>query len=194
MWDRMDTLYNTGHPIDKLEILVLGGTWESYPKEYRKEFIRDMYYAANTFWEEPSSRRIKASLAIERDMNRDASCKIIGLTLETRPDTITVQSILEARELGCTRFQIGIQHTDDEILTKINRKCPTHKTVRAIELLKDWGYKVDGHWMPNLPGSSPEKDRWMLVDQLLGQSRPVKYITPKLERDPRMDSVGPRLS
>lgn len=140
-----------------------------------------MYYAANTFWEAPSSRRIKASLSIERDINRDASCKIIGLTLETRPDTITVQSILEARELGCTRFQIGIQHTDDEILTKINRKCPTHKTVRAIELLKDWGYKVDGHWMPNLPGSSPEKDRWMLVDQLLGQIQPVTYITPKLE-------------
>jgi len=181
MWDRMETLYNTGHPIDKLEVLVLGGTWESYPEEYRKEYIRDMYYAANTFWNEPSTRRMKASLAIERDTNRDAVCKIIGLTLETRPDNISEKSILDARELGCTRFQIGIQHTDDEILRKINRKCPTYKTIQAIELLKDWGYKVDGHWMPNLPGASPEKDRWMLVDQLLGQECPMKIVPSKVD-------------
>lgn len=181
MWDRMETLYDTGHPIDKLEVLVLGGTWESYPMEYRKEFIRDMYYAANTFWQEPSLRRTKASLAIERDANRGALCKIIGLTLETRPDTISVESILAARELGCTRFQIGIQHTDDGVLKKINRQCPTSKTIAAIELLKDWGYKVDGHWMPNLPGSSPEQDRYMLVEQLLGLAECPRMVPSKIQ-------------
>jgi histone acetyltransferase (RNA polymerase elongator complex component) len=181
MWDRMGALYNTGHPIDKLEVLVLGGTWESYPMSYRKEFIRDMYYAANTFWEEPSERRTKASLAVERDANRDALCKIIGLTLETRPDTIDTEAIITAREFGCTRFQIGIQHTNDMILQKINRKCPTWKTVQAIQLLKDWGFKVDGHWMPNLPGATPELDRKMFVEELLAQSKEVAYIQPYIE-------------
>lgn len=166
MCARLDALYNIGHPIDKLEVLVLGGTWYSYPFEYRKEFIRDMYYAANTYFE--TIKRERNTLEYERDTNRTAICKVIGLTLETRPDTITVQSIIEARELGCTRFQLGIQHTDDDILEKINRKCSTKRTVKAIELLKDWGYKIDGHFMPNLPGATPEKDRKMFMDELLG--------------------------
>lgn len=165
MWDRMTALQNIGHPVDKLEVLVLGGTWYSYPREYRREFVRDMYYAANVFFGE---RRQKGDLVFERDANRFAMCKVIGLTLETRPDTISVNNIIDAREMGCTRFQIGIQHTDDEILKKINRMCTTEKTIKAIELLKDWGYKIDCHLMPNLPFTSPEKDRAMLIDQFLG--------------------------
>lgn len=172
MWDRMTALQNIGHPVDKLEILVLGGTWYSYPREYRREFIRDMYYAANTFLE----RREKKDLAFERDSNRNATCKVIGLTLETRPDTISVNNIIDAREMGCTRFQIGIQHTNDEILTKINRMCSTKKTIQSIELLKDWGFKIDCHLMPNLPFSTPEKDRAMLIDEFLGLNAPPKLI------------------
>ncbi len=181
MWARMDALYSIGHPIDKLEVLVLGGTWYSYPVEYRKEFIRDMYYSANTYWEEPTMRRDRQILEYERDENRKATCKIIGLTLETRPDTITVSSIIEARDLGCTRFQLGIQHTDEDILNKINRQCSTKRTIKAIELLKDWGYKIDGHWMPNLPDATPEKDRKMLVDELLGQLSPVETVPSIIE-------------
>jgi len=172
MWARMDALYNIGHPIDKLEVLVLGGTWYSYPLEYRKEFIRDMYYAANAYFLKITPR-VRESLEYERDTNRNATCKIIGLTLETRPDTITVRSIIEAREMGCTRFQLGIQHTDEGILTKINRQCSTKRTEKAIELLKDWGYKIDGHFMPNLPNATPEKDRKMFMDELLGTEKPI---------------------
>ena len=179
MLARMDALYNIGHPIDKLEVLVLGGTWYSYPLEYRKEFIRDMYYAANTYLSK--IKRARDTLEYERDNNRNASCKIIGLTLETRPDTITVSSIIEARELGCTRFQLGIQHTDDDILEKINRKCSTKRTVKAIELLKDWGYKIDGHFMPNLPNATPEKDRKMFMDELLGTIQPPEIIPSMIE-------------
>lgn len=181
MWARMDALYNIGHPIDKLEVLVLGGTWYSYPVEYRIEFIRDMYFAANTYWDAPIGRRDRKSIDYERDSNRFATCKIIGLTLETRPDTITVSSIIEARSLGCTRFQLGIQHTDEDVLDAINRKCSTARTIKAIELLKDWGYKIDGHWMPNLPKATPEKDRSMLVDQLLGTTAPSFMVPSMIE-------------
>lgn len=179
MWARMDSLYNIGHPIDKLEVLVLGGTWYSYPVQYRKEFIRDMYYAANTYFD--TIKRDRESLEYERDNNRNAACKIIGLTLETRPDTITVASIIEARELGCTRFQLGIQHTDNTILEKINRQCSTKRTIKAIELLKDWGYKIDGHFMPNLPGATPEIDRRMFMDELLGMIEEPESIPSMIE-------------
>ena len=179
---RMTALYDNGHPIDKLEVLVLGGTWESYPELYQDQFIRDMYYAANTFWE--TTPRPRLTLEKERDLNRDADCKIIGLTLETRPDTINEAQIIRARRLGCTRFQIGIQHLDDDILKKINRKCTTSQTIQAIELLKDWGYKVDGHWMPNLPGSTPEKDHHMFMERLLKQSNLIqKRLSPISEID-----------
>jgi len=177
MWSRMKTLYDNGHPIDKLEILVLGGTWESYPALYQEQYIRDMYYAANTFWKEDDiPRRPKLTLDEERDMNRDASCKIIGLTLETRPDTINVEQLQRARRFGCTRMQLGIQHLDDDVLEKINRKCKTVHTIQAIQLLKDWGFKVDGHWMPNLPGATPEKDHDMFMNRLLKQSQPIQTI------------------
>jgi len=179
MWSRMSTLYDNGHPVDKLEVLVLGGTWESYPALYQEEYIRDMYYAANTFWD--TVKRERYSLDRERDMNRDVECKIIGLTLETRPDTICVEQLIRARRFGCTRFQIGIQHLDDGILKKINRKCTTEQTIKAIELLKDWGYKVDGHWMPNLPGSTPEMDYDMFINQLLKQKEEVYTIPSHFE-------------
>jgi histone acetyltransferase (RNA polymerase elongator complex component) len=175
---RLDSLYSIGHPIDKLEILVLGGTWHSYPIEYRREFIRDMYYSANTYFE--PSRRSPQNLEYERDANRHAICKIIGLTLETRPDTITVKSIIEARELGCTRIQLGIQHIDDNILNHINRQCSTSRTIKAIELLKDWGFKIDAHFMPNLPSATPEIDHKMFIDELLNTQNPYK-VAPMID-------------
>lgn len=178
MWGRMEDLYDTGHAVDKLEVLVLGGTWESYPLPYREQFIRDIYYAANTFGMPADIRPVPCDLDMERRKNRDAICKVIGITLETRPDTITPSALETMRRYGCTRVQIGIQHLNDDILKKINRKCKYADVVRAIQLLKDWGFKIDAHYMPNLPGSSPGLDREMLVDQLLGlrafpRERPV---------------------
>jgi len=168
MWDRMNCLYAIGHDIDKLEVLVLGGTWESYPEQYRYEFIRDIYYAANVFWETSEARRQPLSLEEEKAINKYAVCKVIGLTLETRPDTITPAAIKLFRYYGCTRIQLGIQHIHNDVLEKINRQCTTEQTIKAIRMLKDCGYKIDGHWMPNLPGSTLQKDDEMLNNQLLG--------------------------
>lgn len=159
--DRVWALAQMGHPVDKIELIVLGGTWESYPLEYRENFCRDLYFAANTLYETSDTRRSQKSLLEEQICNETASCKIIGLTLETRPDTITPETIALLRTYGCTRVQLGVQHTDDTILKKINRQCTTDQTKTALQLLKDACYKVDIHLMPNLPGATPEIDNLM---------------------------------
>lgn len=171
MHDRMNTLYNIGHPVDKLEVIVLGGTWASYPLKYREEFCRDIYYAANIFGRE---MRNKLSIDEEKDINRRSHCRVIGLTLETRPDTINKEEIKRLRKYGCTRVQLGIQHIDEDVLETINRRCTTDDTANAIALLKDNGFKVDGHWMPNLPGSTYAKDKNMFIDNLLATKGVVK--------------------
>ncbi|KAF1333536.1 Elongator complex protein, partial [Globisporangium splendens] len=157
--DRAVTLAMNGHPVDKIELLVLGGTWASYPHEYQEAFIRDLFYAANTFFER--EKRPRKSLQEEKSENEDAAVKIIGITLETRPDCINPDELRRFRRYGCTRVQLGIQHTDDEILTKINRGCTTKDAIAAMRMLRDCCYKTDIHLMPNLPGSDPEKDRKM---------------------------------
>ena len=94
-------------------------------------------------------------------INESAEYRIIGLTLETRPDFINKSSIRNYRKYGVTRIQIGVQHYDDAILKKINRQCYTKDTIKAIRLLKQVGLKVVVHLMPDLPGSSPKLDKWM---------------------------------
>ncbi|KAG3092451.1 hypothetical protein PI124_g16930 [Phytophthora idaei] len=157
--DRCVTLAINGHPVDKIELLVLGGTWASYPVEYQENFIRDLFYAANTFFDR--EKRERHSLEEEKLENETAAVKIIGITLETRPDCITPEELRRFRRFGCTRVQLGIQHTDDAILKKINRGHTLAEAVQALKLLRDCCYKTDIHLMPNLPGSDPEKDRAM---------------------------------
>jgi len=158
---RLDQLVRCGHIPDKLEILVLGGTWSSYPQEYRDQFILDIYYAANTYGRK-GERRDRMTLNEEKYSNQKGDkCRIIGITLETRPDCVSPSEIVKFREYGCTRVQLGVQHTDDEILRKINRRCYLRHTKRAIRMLKECGFKIDIHLMPDLPGSSIKKDREM---------------------------------
>ena len=88
------------------------------------------------------------------------------MTIETRPDFITNQSIRDYRRWGVTRVQIGVQHYDDEILKKLNRECTTSDAIKAIKLLKQTGFKVVCHLMPDLPGSSPFKDILMFFQAI----------------------------
>jgi ELP3 family radical SAM enzyme/protein acetyltransferase len=158
---RVNTLRKNGHVIDKVEIIVLGGTFSSYPREYQNEAMRDIFYAANIY--ESTSNRKKQSLKQEQFYNNDSSkIKIIGISLETRPDQINNHELRRFREYGCTRIQIGVQHTDDSLLKIVNRKHDTECSIKAIKLMKDYGFKVDIHVMPDLPGATPEKDKKML--------------------------------
>lgn len=153
---RASSLIDCGHNVDKIELIVLGGTWCSYPKEYQEQFITALYYAANTFYD--TKKRCIKSLEEEIKINETAQLHIIGLTLETRPDTITLDEIKNFRRYNATRIQIGVQHTHNSVLKKINRGHDIETVYRAIRMLKENCYKVDIHIMPNLPGSSYEID------------------------------------
>jgi ELP3 family radical SAM enzyme/protein acetyltransferase len=163
--DRVAQYISMGHPIDKIELLVLGGTWSSYPKDYQDNFIRDIFYAANTLYE----KREKYTLEGEQKLNENAECKIIGITLETRPDRINARELQNFRRLGVTRIQMGVQHTDDRILYRINRKCTSRHAIKAIKMAKDCCFKIDIHLMPDLPkplkeGVSNSKGTFSLED------------------------------
>lgn len=165
IWDRLTGLYMTGHDIDKIELIVSGGTWSSYPQQYREEFCRDIYYAVNTY-SDPLPRRSRLSISEEKTINQTAKNRIVGLTIETRPDSITSQEIRCLRKYGVTRVQLGIQHIDDAVLDMNNRKCKTERTYKALRLLKENCYKIDAHWMLNLYGSNADMDDHMLNDVL----------------------------
>jgi len=163
MNSRISSLEKMGHEIDKIELLVLGGTWSEYPKEYQDEFITKLYYAANVYY---NKREEILTLEQEIEINETAKIHIIGLTLEMRSDSINIKEIERLRRFNCTRVQLGIQHTDNEILRMNNRGESVEKTKQAIKLLKNNCYKIDGHLMLNLYGSSVEKDKTML-DEIL---------------------------
>ncbi|KAH0473983.1 MAG: uncharacterized protein KVP18_001666 [Porospora cf. gigantea A] len=188
-YDRALTLLRNGHVIDKIEVLVLGGTWSGYPAQYQEDFVTSLFFAANTFQDmirihadeagdpayipenNPGCLRVSGlrqpmSLAEEQQINENTQSKIIGLTLETRPDYINKKEIRRLRKLGCTRVQMGVQHTSDDILRKVNRGHLYRHSARAMRLLKDACFKVDIHLMPDLPGSNPTIDRAMLEDVL----------------------------
>ena len=149
----------------KLEVILSGGTWESYSLDYRDRVINELYWAANTY----ENERTILSLEEEIKINMTSKFRIIGLTIETRPDFITWTGIKKYLYYGVTRIQLGVQHYDDRILEGINRDCTTQDLIKAIRKLKSVGLKVVCHLMPDLPGSSPELDKWMF-DQALYNS------------------------
>ena len=164
MNSRISSLIRMGHQIDKIELLVLGGTWSEYPKEYQDEFITKLYFSVNVFYDE--IKRNILSLEEEITANETARIHIIGLTLEMRSDSISIREIQRLRRFNCTRVQLGIQHTNNDVLRMNNRGETVEKTIKAIKLLKNNCYKIDGHLMLNLYGSSVEKDEIMLNEIL----------------------------
>lgn len=164
--DRATVLFLLGKHIDKIEIIVEGGTIASYKKDYLLEFMRDLYYAFNIFYTPIDQRRPPLSLEEEIMINETCLSRVIGVTLETRPDCLNLEELTFYRQLGCTRIQVGVQHTDDQILKLINRGCQTKTVYEGLELAKNCGFKLDAHWMLDLPGSSPEQDIKMLKEVL----------------------------
>lgn len=177
MYKRIEALENNGHPTDKIEFIVKGGTWNSYPLAYQYWFILKSFEAANAYSPKanPNFPRLKLTetsplatlkkeLFRQQKINERAKHRIIGLTLETRPDCINYHTIWQMREMGCTRLEIGIQSTDDAILELTKRGHDTEASRVATALLRNYGFKVDFHLMPQLPGATPKKDLKMLKE------------------------------
>lgn len=147
---RLRALKANGHLTDKIELIIMGGTWSCHSLKYQSWFIRRCFEALNG--------REAASLVIAQKQNETALHRCIGLTLETRPDYIDEKEIIKMRKFGCTRVELGIQHIDEKIL-KLNRRGHTaRQSVKAIRLLKRVGFKINYHLMLNLPGATLIKD------------------------------------
>ena len=164
IYDRLYTLEKMGHPLDKLEIIVLGGTVLEYPREYLTYFTRQIFYICNIYPFVDSREML--SLEEEHKINMTSEVKIIGYTLETRPDGIDHESIHYLRWLGVTRMQIGIQHTSNRLLNIVNRGHGVEESIEAIKLLKDSGIKVIAHLMPDLPYATKDED-FEMFEQIL---------------------------
>jgi elongator complex protein 3 len=175
--ERLRALEANGHPTDKIELIIKGGSWSVYPWSYQQWFIKRCFEACNNYYRSSQTKETSSlekleinefpnefsqiltkALEKEQKKNEKAHHRIVGLTLETRPDLITREEIIRLRKLGCTRVELGVQHTEDKILEKIKRGHNLAQVKLATKLLKDAGFKVDYHLMPMLPGTTPTKD------------------------------------
>lgn len=176
VYNRLDVLEKNGHPIDKLEFRVLGGTFSCYDKDLADEFIRDLYYGANTYYEDQTNPRTRGTIEEEQTINVTAKVHVVGLGVETRPDEINENEIIRFRRYGVTRVEIGVQHTDDALLRRVNRGHGVRQSRRAVKLLKDYGFKVEIHIMADLPGATPEGDMKCYEEVLQGQDLIPDYM------------------
>lgn len=200
-WNRLRACEETGHPVEKIELIVLGGTFSAYPERYRVWFVkrcldalrdygtgrdrRDAAGAApSAFATLPGSARGDYDRVVARHLeaelggarlhasegaswegleaaqraNEGARCRCVGLSVETRPDRVSEEEVLRLRRLGATKVQLGIQHASDRVLAANRRGHDVAATRRAVHRLRAAGFKIQGHWMPNLLGATPEED------------------------------------
>lgn len=215
---RLQALHQMGHSTDKVELIVLGGTWSDYPEGYQYWFIKELFRALNEWPNSPqhiqerldwySSFGLQNSedalssfvaeqqaavfddtatynqafhklydssqphqsawsqmqstydeLVEQQHVNERAAARVVGLVIETRPDTITPDNLRMFRQLGCTKIQIGIQSTRQEILDANKRQMSVAQIKRAFSLIRLYGFKIHSHLMVNLLGATPETDK-----------------------------------
>lgn len=215
---RLQALHQMGHSTDKVELIVLGGTWSDYPESYQYWFIKELFRALNEWPNAPqhiqehlnwytsfglqNSEEALSSFVAEQQkaifddnttynqafhklydaskphqsawsqmqstydelveqqhVNETAAARVVGLVIETRPDTITPENLRMFRQLGCTKIQIGIQSTRQEILDVNKRQMPVAQIKRAFSLIRLYGFKIHSHLMVNLLGATPEADK-----------------------------------
>lgn len=147
---RLSALEAIGHATDKVELLVLGGTWSYYPEAYRQHFLRRCFEALNGT---PSDTLAEALV-----VNETAAHRNVGLVIETRPDWITPDEVVRLRKEGVTKVQIGVQSVNEQILTLNQRGHTVQDVYNALRWLRLGGFKIVLHWMPNLFGATPESD------------------------------------
>ena len=147
---RLKSFNLMNHPTDKIELIIMGGTFLSFPKKYQYKFVKACYDALN----ETTSR----SLEEAKKINETAKHRCVALCIETRPDYCSIKQIKQMLEFGCTRVELGVQAIDDKIYKLVNRGHTVQDVIDATRRLKEANLKVFYHMMPGLPGSNPKKD------------------------------------
>ncbi|GMX59002.1 MAG: tRNA uridine(34) 5-carboxymethylaminomethyl modification radical SAM/GNAT enzyme Elp3 [Candidatus Microsyncoccus archaeolyticus] len=165
---RIEVLEMSGHPTQKIDLRVIGGTWSCYDKRYKKWFVKRCFDACNSI--------TSKNLLIAQKRNETAKHRIVGMSFETRPDFINEKEIEEMRELGATKIELGIQTIYNDILKLNKRGHDIETSIKATRLLKNAGFKVAYQIMLNLPGSSPKKDIQMFKELFNNDNFKPDYI------------------
>lgn len=168
---RIEMLQYNGHNCDKIEYIIKGGTWNAYPVKYQYWFMYESFKGANDLsrkdpigetkeedWQDKTLEDLQKAIEEEQAFNETSDHRLIGVTLETRPDAISPKTITHMRNQGCTRIELGLQAPDDTILALIKRGHTVNQFRKAMHMLRQAGFKVDLHFMPDLPGTTAKHD------------------------------------
>jgi len=147
---RIKQLENIGHSCDKIELIIMGGTFTAQPLAYQREFVKGCFDAMNG--------KISKDLIDAHRLNEKTRYRCIGLTIETRPDWCKDKQIDSILSLGCTRVELGVQNPDDAIYNLVKRGHTVQDVIDSTRLLKDSLLKACYHLMPGMPGSDFDKD------------------------------------
>ncbi len=147
---RIEQLNAIGHPTDKIDLIIMGGTFTARPHSYQEWFVKRAFDAMNGV----NAKNLEEAHLI----NEEAKNRCIGLTVETRPDWFMESEIDFSLRLGATRVELGIQTVYDDILKIVKRGHTVRESIISTRLAKDAGFKINYHMMPGLPGSTPERD------------------------------------
>lgn len=202
---RLKAMQMIGHQVSKVELRVIGGTWSSYPRKYRKWFLKRCLLAMNEFplqigkgdriEEITKTQEIESEYGVDvvntvvlssldgrkswkRVVveNETAEVRCIGINIETRPDFIDEDEVKLLRAYGVTKVEMGVQTTSDDVQRQTKRGHDLESVRRATTLLKDSGFKIGYHMMPNLPGSSIDLDKKMIGELFEGDSYQPDYL------------------
>jgi len=147
---RIEQLEAIGHTVDKVELIIMGGTFPSTPQEYQEDFVKQCLDAIS---ETKSGSFDEAKKVAETSRIRN-----VGITVETRPDWAKTEQVNRMLSMGVTRVEMGIQNIYDDLYVRVNRGHRVQDVIEATRIMKDAGLKVVYHLMPGLPGSNFERD------------------------------------
>jgi len=147
---RIEQLESIGHKVDKVELIVMGGTFPSTPPEYQEDFVKQCLDAI--------TEQKSGSLEETKKLAETSRIRNVGITVETRPDWAKQEHVDRMLSMGVTRVELGVQNVYDDIYVGVNRGHRVKDVVEATRIMKDAGLKVVYHLMPGLPGSSFERD------------------------------------
>lgn len=147
---RIEQLRQLGHSIDKVEYIIMGGTFMSLPKDYREDFIANLHNALSG----ATVKDVDEAVAF----SQQSLTKCVGITIETRPDYCTETHLSDMLKYGCTRLEIGVQSAYEDVARDTNRGHTVKAVCKTFCLAKDAGYKVVSHMMPDLPNVGMERD------------------------------------
>lgn len=147
---RVEQLQRIGHSVDKVEFVLMGGTFLSLDTAYRDYFVRNLHDAL--------SGHVSASVGEAVAYGEHSTTRCVGLTIETRPDYCHRPHLSSMLDYGCTRLEIGVQSVYEDVARDTNRGHSVQAVCDCFALAKDAGFKVVAHLMPDLPNMGVERD------------------------------------